>query len=67
MKWVLMFCLESYTGETKCTEVKKKNAHFPVIKNAIKRIAFENAFESPIIFKFFLYANIPAEKCANFL
>ena len=31
MKWVVMFCSESYIGETKCTEVKK-NAHFPVIR-----------------------------------
>ena len=34
---------------------------FPVIKNTIKRIVFENAYESSIIFQPLLYANVPAE------
>ena len=36
--------------------------------NTIKRIAFENVYESSIIFQSFAYANIPAEVlCAHFL
>ena len=35
--------------------------NFPVFKNTIKRKAFENAYESSIIFQPFLYANVPVE------
>ena len=49
----------SYFEETKCTNLKF--AYFPVIKNTFKRIAFENAYESNIIFQSSLFANIPAE------
>ena len=38
-----------------------KITNFPVIKITIKRIAFENAHESSIIFQPLLYANVPAE------
>ena len=44
--------------------LKKENTcwlNFPVIKNTIKWIAFENAYESSIIFQPLLYANVPAE------
>ena len=47
--------------------LKKKNTcwynftNFPVIKNTIKRIAFENGYESSIIFQPLLYANVPSE------
>ena len=34
---------------------------FPVIMNTTKRIAFENVYESSIIFQSYLYANILAE------
>ena len=35
--------------------------NFPVFKNTIIRIAFENVYESSIVFQPFLYANVPAE------
>ena len=35
--------------------------NFPVIKNAIKQIAFENALKSSVIFQPLLYANVPGE------
>ena len=38
-----------------------KFAHFPEIKNTIKWVLFENAFESTMSLHFFLFANIPAE------
>ena len=41
--------------------MKLKFTHFPVIKNAIKRISFKNAYKSSIIHQSFLYASIPAE------
>ena len=47
--------------------LKKQNAfresftYFLVIKNTIKWIALKNAYESSMIFLFFLYASIPAE------
>ena len=41
--------------------MKLKFAHFPVIKNTIKRIAFKNAYDSSLIFQSFLYASTPAE------
>ena len=46
-----MSYLESYFEETKM---------LPVFKNTIKRIAFENAYESSITFQLFLYANVPS-------
>ena len=55
MKWIVLPYSESYFEETKYTLVN------PVIKNNIKRIAFENAYESFIIFQPLLYANVPAE------
>ena len=48
-------CSESYSEETKCTEV---NTHFPVIKNTMKQITFENWSESLIILQSFLNASI---------
>ena len=59
MKLIVLPFSESYSEETKCTEVKF--THFPVIKNTIKRIAFENEYKSSMIFKSFLFANFPAE------
>ena len=41
--------------------MKLKFTYFPVIKNTIKRIVFENACESSIIFQSFSYAGNPAE------
>ena len=62
MKWVVLPFSESYSVETKCTEVKfYPVSDFPVIKNTIKRIAFENENKSTIIFQSFLFANVPAE------
>ena len=59
MKWIVLPYSESYFEETKYMLVKFYQ--FPVIKNTIKRIAFENAYESSIIFQPLLYANVPAE------
>ena len=59
MKWVMLPRSESYSEETKCIEVKIDS--FPVIKNTIKWITFENWSESSIIFQSFLFASIPAE------
>ena len=47
MKWVVLPCSESNSEETNCIEVKI--THFPVIKYSIKRIAFENEYESNYI------------------
>ena len=39
--------------------------NFPVFKCTIKRIAFENAYESSIIFQPFLYAIVPVASPSN--
>ena len=59
MKWIELPYSESYFEETKYILVNFAN--FPVFKNTMKRIAFENAYESSRIFQPFLYANVPAE------
>ena len=51
---------ESYFDETKHILVKFYNI-FCVLKNTIKRIAFENAYEWSIIFQPCLYAIVTAE------
>ena len=59
MKLVVLSYSESFLEETKY--ILEKFYRFPVIKNTIKRIAFENAYESSIIFQPLLYADVPAE------
>ena len=59
MKWTVLPYSESYFEETKDILVEFFN--FSVLENTIKRIAFENAYESSIIFQPLLYANVPAE------
>ena len=49
MKWIVLSYSESYFEETEYILVNKF-INFPVLKNAIKRIAFANANESSIIF-----------------
>ena len=65
MKW--SFCPIQNHILKKQNALKYKFTHFPVIKNTIKRITFENAYESTItchIF-YFLFTNIPAE-CTSY-
>ena len=60
MKWIVLPYSDSYFEETKYILVKIYQ--FSCIHEyTIKRIAFENACESSIIFPPFLYANVPAE------
>ena len=59
MKLVVLPYSESYLEETKYILVKFHQ--FSCYQNTIKRIEFENAYESSIIFQPLLYANVPAE------
>ena len=59
MKWIVLPYSESYFEETEYILIKCYQ--FPVFMNTIKRIAFENTYESSIIFQPFLYVNVPAE------
>ena len=63
MKWIVLPSSESYFEETK--HILVKFYLFSCIQNTIRRIAFENAYESSIIFQPFLYANVPAESPFN--
>ena len=58
IKWIVLPYSETYFEETKYMLVNFIN--FPVIKNTIKRKAFENAYGSSIIYQPLLYANVPA-------
>ena len=60
MKWIVLNYSESYFEETRYI-LLISFFNFHVFKNTIKRIAFENAYESSINFQPFLYANVPAE------
>ena len=57
MSWIVWPYSESYPEETKY--IKEKI--YQLSCNTIKQIAFENVYESSIIFQSFLYAKIPAE------
>ena len=59
MKWIVLPYSESYFEETKYI-LLISFFKFHVFKNTIERIAFENAYESSIIFQPFLYANMPS-------
>ena len=59
MKWTVLPYSESYFEETKYMLVKFYK--FSCNQYTIKRIAFENAYESSIIFQPLVYANVPAE------
>ena len=61
MKWIVLPQSESFFEETNYMLVKNFITNFPVIKNTIQRIAFENAYESSMIFQPLSYANVPAE------
>ena len=59
MKWIILPYSESYFEERKYILVKCYQ--FSCIQETVKRISFENAYESSVIFQPFLYANVPAE------
>ena len=60
MEWIVLPYSESYFEETKY--ILAKFYQFSCTQEYyIKRIAFENWYESSIIFQPFLYANVPAE------
>ena len=59
MKWIILPYSESCFEETKYILVKFYK--FSCIQEYIKRIAFENAYGSSVIFQPFWYANVPVE------
>ena len=60
MKWIVLPYSESYFEEQNNILVNILPI-FHVFKNTFIWMAFQNAYESSIIFQSFLYANVPAD------